>query len=113
MNVWIAIFGFALVAVLVVSARRKIVGQLDDIAAAVAAAKNELAADVAKVSAKIDGLSIPQAEKDALIAEIAGFGTALDHLHVEVPTEPVEPPVEPVEPPVEPPAEPTEPPVNP
>lgn len=72
--------------------RRSLMGQLDDIAAAVAAAKAELADDIAKVSAKIEASTIPQAEKDALIGEIAGFGTALDVLAGDLPEPPVEPP---------------------
>lgn len=59
-------------------------GQLDDVKAAVDAAKLEVQDDIAKVTAKIEALQISQAEKDALIADIQGFGTALDTLADDV-----------------------------
>lgn len=68
--------------------------QIDDLRAAVAAARTEMEEDKQAILAEIARLGLPDEDVSDLITAVGEFGTALDDVPGVTPP-PVEPPVEP------------------
>lgn len=88
--------------------KERLMGQVEDLRAAIAQVGTDLGEAVARVSDKIDSLGEPDPDLSADIANLQGISSQLDALAADEAPPVVEPPVEPpvVEPPVQPPTEP-------
>lgn len=94
MEIWVVAVGL-LLAVQAHLNRKSIMSQIDDLRAAVAAARTEMEEDKQAILAEIARLGLPDEDVSDLIAAVGEFGTALDDVPGVTPAPPVEPPVEP------------------